>query len=407
MSLRKRVVTFDSEELKKKESFSELSKVEELKGKLQFNFLDGSLMHAVLDNDKDAIKEGRLASESLNYRIQLNAELLFEELVKNYKNAKQIYGKSFITELTGFSDDYVENNIRIPEFQRELKKRIEDRIKSMNEHGLLKEDSLTEKGIELSAFINYVEELEAFVTKGLLGEKVSKKKSVEGAAEETTAYKKQRYKDLAVQRSISIALRRGHNEISKDDLRVFERKSKGSIKIIYALDASGSMRGEKIEQCKRAGIALAYKAVSERDKIGLIVFGSDIKKSISPTNDFTTIIKEIAAIKPFGETDIAGTISEASKIFSQDKSNVTKHLIIITDAMPTKGAEPEKETLKAASAARSSEITISIVGIKLDKKGNELAEQIAKIGNGRFYTARSVKDIDKIILEDYYAVQSG
>ena len=33
------------------------------------------------------------------------------------------------------------------------------------------------------------------------------------------------------------------------------------------------MKGPKIGACKRAGIALAYKAIEEKDKVGLIVFG--------------------------------------------------------------------------------------------------------------------------------------
>jgi hypothetical protein len=42
------------------------------------------------------------------------------------------------------------------------------------------------------------------------------------------------------------------------------------------------------------------------------------------------------------------------------------------------------------------------VGIKLDKKAEELAENIVQIGKGRFYRARGLSDIDHIVLEDYY-----
>ncbi|MCX6709941.1 MAG: VWA domain-containing protein [Candidatus Woesearchaeota archaeon] len=402
MNWLKRVVIFDSAGTAPKELPPKREHIEELNGKLQFNFLDSGLMHSVLENDKEIIKEGKIASQSLDYRIPLNPEKLFEELVKNYSMTKEMYGEGFIREISGFSESYVEKNIRIPEFQRELKGRIEQALKFMKQHELINEDALTEKGIELASLIDYIEELNTIVAKGLLGKKVSKKKSPYGTNEDTRNYRKDRYQDLSISQSVKMALRRGHSEIIREDLRVFEKKGRGAIKIIYGLDSSGSMHGEKMEQAKKAGIALAYKAVIERDKVGVIVFGTKIKKSIMPTNDFIQILKGITNVKPYGETDISAAINEAARVFSFDKSNVTKHLILITDAMPTKGAEPEKETIKAASAARSSDVTVSIIGIKLDKKGKKLAEEIARIGQGRFYTARNLKEIDRIVLEDYY-----
>ena len=65
-------------------------------------------------------------------------------------------------------------------------------------------------------------------------------------------------------------------KIKKEDLSVFEREARGKVYIVYALDSSRSMKGSKIDLCKKAGIALAYQAINENDKIGLLVFGSQI-----------------------------------------------------------------------------------------------------------------------------------
>ena len=85
--------------------------------------------------------------------------------------------------------------------------------------------------------------------------------------------------------------------------------------------------------------------------------------------------------------------------------DVTNHLVILTDALPTVGKEPEEETLKAVSLARAAGITISVIGIKLDEKGEKLAKQIADLGEGRFYIVRDLKRLDKLVLEDYYSVR--
>ena len=200
---------------------------------------------------------------------------------------------------------------------------------------------------------------------------------------------------------MKLAIRRGHSGFYENDLQVYEKQSKGQTYIVYALDASGSMKGKKLEACKKAGIALAYKAINEKDKVGLIVFGSEVKEVVEPTNDFTRLLKEITKIRATKETDIVSTLQKAIELFPS--GNITKHLILITDALPTKGDEPEKLTMEEASIARSKGITISLIGISLDDKGKKLAERIVEIGEGRLYVAKDLSNVDKIVLEDYYA----
>ncbi|HLC60291.1 MAG TPA: VWA domain-containing protein, partial [Candidatus Nanoarchaeia archaeon] len=352
----------------------EFSKAEELSGKLAFQQLEDKLMHSVLENDKKTIDSGKLISDAINQGMSsFTPDLMFEQLVKNYTLAKQIYGESIIRLVSGYEPDYVKKNIGIPEFQRELKEKIQEKIKELKDEGLLEKDnSLSEKGIELASLVLYFEELDKIVPKGIIGEKISKKIFIYGEKENSRIYKKgDRYRDIALKKSVKLALRRGHRNFDGKDLQVFEKQSRGQTYIIYGLDASGSMKGKKIEACKKAGIALAYKAINERDKVGLIVFGSEIKEVVEPTSDFIRLLKEITRIKASKETDIAATIKKAIEIFPSE--DITKHLILITDALPTKGDEPEKLTLEEVSMARSKGITISLIGINLDEKGKKFA----------------------------------
>src|SRR3989344_707415 len=211
-----------------------------------------------------------------------------------------------------------------------------------------------------------------------------------------------RYKDLALKRTIRKTVRRGHKKIKKEDLSVFEREARGKVYIVYALDSSGSMKGSKIDLCKKAGIALAYQAINENDKIGLLVFGSQISNEIRPTSDFEYILKEITKISPRKETDIASTILRSIELFPDEE--VTKHLIIITDGMPTIGDEPEKETLNATSIARYAGITVSVIGINLNEEGEKLARDIVQIGDGKLYIVKNLENLDSIVLEDYYSL---
>jgi Mg-chelatase subunit ChlD len=379
--------------------------INELEGKLSRDDIDDKLMHSVLENDKDSIEEGMMIEEALNHGIgAFTPDLLLAQMVKNYALTKSLVGEALIRAVSGYDPAYVENNIGIPEFQRELKKRMRERMERFKRDGVVnKEGIITEKGVELASVVMCCQELDNIIPKGIHGEKIHKKASIYGDKQDVRDYRKgDRYKDLSIKKSAKTAIRRGHTSIGFEDLRTHERQSKGEVYIIYALDASGSMKGDKIGVCKKAGIALAYKALWERDKVGLIVFGTDVKEAIPPTDNFPLLLSAITRIKASAETDIAKTIMRAVELFPSTK--VTKHLLLLSDALPTKGDDPEKTTLEAVSAARSSGITVSMIGINLDEKGKRIAEKITEIGRGKLYVARDLKEIDKLVLQDYYSV---
>lgn len=384
-----------------KEKVAKLEPIEELSGKLAKQKKEDKLMHSVLENDKDTIDNGKLLGESINQNLSsFVPDLIFRNLVNDYKLAKQLYGEFIIRKLTGYDPRFVEKNLKIPEFQEEVRQKIEENIKKLREEELINKDGeITDNGIRLSSLILYTEELDKLRIKGL-GERKEKKKDIYGDKKDYVNYKKTRYRDIAIRQSVKTAIRRQHSQLLKEDLRIFEREKKGGISIIYALDASGSMKGEKLSMGKRAGVALAYKAINERNKVGLIVFGEEVKKVVLPTLDFEEILKSITTIRARAETDIAATIQKALEMFSNSKE--TKHLILLTDVLPTKGKKPEEETMKAVSIARDQGITISIVGINLDKDGEKLAKKIIEIGDGRLYKVKNIEVLDTVVLEDYY-----
>ncbi|MFH1316557.1 MAG: VWA domain-containing protein [Candidatus Woesearchaeota archaeon] len=378
------------------------SPIQELSGKLSKSD-DDKLLNSVMENDKDTIEEGRAIKSALNQGLSsFSPNLMFEQMVENYQLAKSIYGESIIRWMSGYNPNYVKKNIHIPEFQREIKKEMQKRFEDLKEKEYVDKDGqILDKGINVASLVLYTEELDNMIPLGIFGEKIHKKSFIYGGKEEIKNFKNSdRYRDIAIKKSIKLALRRGKDYLGINDLKVFERQSKGSIHIIYALDASGSMKGKKIDLSKKAGVALAYKAIQGKDKVGLIVFGTDIHTAIPPTDDFLMILREITKTKAAKQTDIAKTIEKSVEMF-QDK-NVTRHLVIISDALPTKGDTPEKDTLKACSIARNSNITISLIGINLDEKGVELGKKIAEIGNGNLFVVKDLEDLDKIILQDYY-----
>ncbi len=365
---------------------------------------DEGLSHTLVEGNKKREEQGMILDASINQGLfAFNPDMMFENIVKDYNNAEKIYGEGFLRLATGYDNNAIKKNIRFPEFQRELKSKMKQTEQEMKDEDFLDKDGrITDKGYNLASIVLYMQELDDLRAKGL-GDKKTKKAMIYGDKENVRMYRThERYRDIAIKSSLRKALRRGHESLEVKDLMVFERDNKGKIYIIYGLDASGSMKGKKIELCKKAGIALAFKAIDENDKVGLIVFGSEIQESVYPTTDFSQFIKAIVRISPKKQTDIALTIERAIEMFPRD--NVTKHLVLITDAVPTVGNDPNKDTLTLVERAAALGITISVIGIGLGKEGTELATRIIEIGNGRLYVVKDLENLDKIVLQDYYSL---
>lgn len=393
-----------------KTDVDELEKVDSLSGKPGSDPERKGLMHSVLEHDDKEVKDGKLLAESYDYNLNsFQPDLLYEQLVKNFRRAKKLYGKTLIRELTGYDEEFIEKNTNIPEFQNELNNRITKKVDEMRKKKLIdKEGKVTRQGIRLASLIRYTEELDRLTSKGH-GKESRKEKSVYGERGEHENYHKDkhRFQDIDLQRSVKKALRRGHEKLDASDLVATQRKQHGRITIIYALDASGSMRGAKLTMAKRAGVALAYSAIQDKNEVGLIIFTSKIETALTPSTDFLAILEKLTVTRAGLETDIGLTIEEAMKLFANEKG--TKHLVMLTDALPTKTKDNKGlqiRVLEAVSAARGAGITLSLVGISLDENGERLARKMAEIGDGKLYLARDTDELDAIILEDYEMVRA-
>ncbi|MBI4149525.1 VWA domain-containing protein [Candidatus Woesearchaeota archaeon] len=378
--------------------------IDEISGSLKISD-NNKLMKTVMQSEQDEIEKGKLINDAINQGIgSFNPDTMFRDLVNSYQTAQQTYGESLIRLIAEYDPSHIRKNINLPEFRRILRERMRRKVQEMADDGLLDGSGMiTKKGYDLAGIALYMQEIDAIIPKGVAGERLHKQQFHYGDKQDTKPFRGERYRDIALKSSIKRAIRRGHFQISTGDLEVFQRKAKGRIHIIYAIDASGSMKGKKIEQAKRAGIALAYAAIQEKDNVGLIIFGSGVKAVVQPSHDFAAIVKELVQARAGRQTDFVEMLEKAIELFPRD--HATKHLIVLSDALPTIGEQPEQETVHAAGMGRAAQITISIIGMNLDQRGTALAKRIVEIGQGRLYLCRDNAELDAIILEDYYSVR--
>ncbi len=342
---------------------------------------------------------GNLITEAINLgHTNFTPDMIFERLVSDYKVAEQMYGPKIIRELSEFDPNYVKKNINIPEFQKELEKKIRKNVEALKKGDIIdKNGNVTDKGIELSLVESYLRELDNMKLLPSYGERQHKR--IRGFNTKTEiSNKKERYKDVIIPKTIHKTLRRAHSSINENDIVWAERKKKANMEIIFALDTSASMKGQKIKYSKMAGIGLSFWATSHSDKVGLINFSKEVEEVVKPTTDFSQIAMAISKVSPSGQTDISLPINKACNMVERGNE---KELMLISDALHTSSDTSEERLIKSIYKARDNGLKISIIGIHLNKKGKELARKITNITEGHLYEVKVIKDLPTIVISDY------
>ena len=343
--------------------------------------------------------------------IGVDSKFLAKSMIIDIKSALGTYGENVIEGLSG------RTILALKRFKGDramivrLAETIDERLQALRDDGLLDEDGATSGGLELAGLDLLSDELKELGEETGVGEHESQ---VRGAARgssivDIVPYRKgtHAYNSLALRKIIRTAIRHGRKKISRDDLHVFERAKRAGIDFVFAIDTSGSMRGEKIDAAKRAAIGLAYTSLRERDRVAVISFKNTAERVVGlrESGDILDFAKRMAGLSPSHTTNIAAGLQRSIDVLAEEETSThggrNKHIILITDAMPTAGARPVDTTLELVQVACEQwKTTVSVIGITLTPDGESLARRIAGIGGGEFYHVRRASDIRDAVLGD-------
>ena len=360
----------------------------------------------------DKFEKGKFVNEAMSNNVSnFIPDILAKNITKNYKNANKIYGDKLLRYITGYSSEYLERNIKIPEFQKEIAKKINDKVDELKKEKILdKEFKITRYGKELSVATNLflqLKRIDEFLRFDINGkyEHLYKTDLHGGEKEDIRNYKKgDSYKDIALKSCVKNAIRRNHKSLEVIDLKTFDKKTKANATMILAIDSSSSMKGNKLDAARKAGISLAYKTIMDNNKLGLIDFSDKVNNFIITTN-FEESANFIYGINANAQTDLSSTIIHSINMFPHDSD--IKHLIILNDIQATKTGldetTPEDAALNATAIAKANNISISLIIIQQDHNEEimKFASKIIEISEGKIYKIQNLENLDSLIIQDY------
>jgi len=157
--------------------------------------------------------------------------------------------------------------------------------------------------------------------------------------------------------------------------------------ISLAIDSSGSMDGEKIEQAKAAALGL-LKQLRPTDQISIVSFSDavTVRLSMSRVGNSREAAAAVKAISVGGLTAMYSGLEAAFKQARQtsQEPGTVNRVLLLTDGNPTVGKTDGREFVSLAQGMRESGITITAIGIGTDYN-ESLLQKIAESGGGLWH----------------------
>ncbi|MGQ9706742.1 MAG: VIT domain-containing protein [bacterium] len=175
--------------------------------------------------------------------------------------------------------------------------------------------------------------------------------------------------------------------------------------IIFVIDRSGSMRGEKMEQVKKA-LKYCVEHLNIIDRFNIISFASDVEllfknPVLADDNNKSRALEYIGDITPRGGTNINEALITAMAQYGKDLTAV-KMLVFLTDGKPTVGTIDESEILVNISKV-ANDITGYVFGVGYDLNAF-LLDRVAENLKGMTEYITPYEKIDDAIVRFYSAI---
>ena len=167
--------------------------------------------------------------------------------------------------------------------------------------------------------------------------------------------------------------------------------------VSLAIDCSGSMYGEALDDAKNAAIQ-AVSSLSPNDLVSIVAFETEAKVVLSatPAND-SNIANVINSLEDGGGTAMYDGIDIAFDLLQKFITpNTINKLMVFTDGEPTVGPD-DKEIIKKCKEIRGAGVSVDVFGIGIDYNEN-LTKAISEAGGGKWEHIENTKDLQTTVM---------
>lgn len=177
--------------------------------------------------------------------------------------------------------------------------------------------------------------------------------------------------------------------------------------VVFVVDRSGSMSGEKIEQA-RGALKFVLNHLREGDLFNIVAYDSEIESfrpELQKFNDETrqAALGFVEGLYAGGSTNIDGALSIA--LGQLKDSDRPSYVIFLTDGLPTTGERNEMKIVENAKTANNVRARIFAFGVGYDVN-SRLLDKLVRANFGQSNYVRPNEDIEAHVSKLYNRIES-
>ena len=180
--------------------------------------------------------------------------------------------------------------------------------------------------------------------------------------------------------------------------------------LVFVIDRSGSMEGEKIEQVRRAMDAI-LDALGPDDRFDVITFNGGVSPvfgQLQPVSNRQAMARArqvVEALVADGGTDIERSLRRGLAELSTGNHDRPRLVVFLTDGLPTAGETDVDAILAAVDASNEAGARVFPFGVGHDVN-TRLLDEIGRQSNGTTQYIQPGQDIDTALVDFFAAIQA-
>ncbi|MBN1261202.1 MAG: VWA domain-containing protein [Anaerolineae bacterium] len=175
--------------------------------------------------------------------------------------------------------------------------------------------------------------------------------------------------------------------------------------VYLVVDTSGSMEGEKLARTQEALLAFVAQIQGDRDRVGLIEFGSGVKSTLAlqglDTAGRDTLNQTIAGLQARGNTALLDAVWEAYlRLTAANDPEAINAIVVMTDGRENASDHTLEDLRQRFANSNGTPVVVFTIGFGSEGDlDDEMLETIARIGGGQYRRAdeTSIEELYKVI----------
>ncbi|HYO25373.1 MAG TPA: VIT domain-containing protein, partial [Lacipirellulaceae bacterium] len=172
--------------------------------------------------------------------------------------------------------------------------------------------------------------------------------------------------------------------------------------VVFVVDRSGSMSGEKMEQAREA-LKFVLNNLREGDTFNIVAYDSEVETFRPELEKFNSGTRDAAlgfvnGLFAGGTTNIDGALDRALGMLQDDQRPA--YVIFLTDGVPTFGETSEAKIVASAVEANKVRARLFAFGVGYDLN-SRLLDKLARAGHGVTEFVRPEEDIETAVSSLY------